>query len=322
MTTRKGYPQEKVKFFTLSANNLSGEVKKVHFLSEFGLKDSDVKYFCNGDEKSYYEILKQIERNPLLIYMLRIQFSDVSNMHRPKLISMNRHNLKSGLMRESRMMMPLSFFDPFQFQMGIVDIPCAFGLDYASDITYELLPYSSMSVSLFCIDYDRNEHEKLKEENDDALNGHPIWIENKSDDLKVFKLFTNKKNYTKEQLEENQLHTYFWENRMDLVGITENIFDNEEKEFIVSRVFSTNKNQLKNNLEFDCGDGKVYNLPLANLFAINQFQDTIVDIKEFFQSAQKIQNQFGSEYNAHHSYIKMIVQPKTSLCLWIKAKDK
>lgn len=308
------------KFFTVTATNLSDVRRKVNFLSEFGLNDKEIIYSCNGDEEWYYHIMKEIEKNPLLIYKIRVQ-STIENIFRPDLISMNRHSLKNSLVRESRMMLPLSFMDVRQFQETIVDIPTAFGLDYASNISYVIQPKTTLNLSLFCIPYNKAEHEKLQKINSDGVKGHPIWITNKSDKPKDFTLFSSVKDYTNEQLIDNDLDFMFWETRMDIQGLVDNLFvHTDTANFSFTRVFSKNKEQLNTNIEYSCGDGNVKSVKPIACLGIEQFMTNFIDVPEnvFDTKEKRILNLYYSDKKLHPSYIKTVIAPNTTVCIWVE----
>lgn len=303
---------------TLYATNLSDKKKEVKFLSEYSLKDKEIKYYGNGTEEGYFKIMKQLSQNPMMMSRIRIM-TDTVNLYRPNLFKYNTNYFsKNGLMDESIMFLPLSFIDVKQYQVTVVDVDCSAKLHYSEDLSYVIEPNTSVSVVVYVEPFNESKHKKLSElKNNLSALGHPVWITNKADEKRTFKLFTNKEEYDNWEFNNDCFDLYYWGQRTDAKGLIDFLFDSKIKSFNISRFFSQDTNQLLNHINCDLGDGKRISFVPKEYFQVNQFMNNIFDI----EMKSEIQNQYGKESQTP-SCISMDIEPKATVCLWIKNSDK
>lgn len=314
-------PSQNLVALTLYATNLSDKKKEVKFLSEYSLKDKEIKYYGNGTEEGYFKIIKQLSQNPMMMSRIRIM-TDTVNLYRPNLFKYNTNYFsKTGLMDESIMFHPISFIDVKQYQVTVVDVDCSAKLHYSEDLSYVIEPNTSVSIVVYVEPFNESKHKKLSElKNNFSALGQPVWITNRADDKRTFQLFTDKTCYDTNMLNHwnnDCFDLYYWEQKTDSRGLTELLFSKNIKSFNISRFFSQDTNQLLNHINCDLGDGKRISFVPKEYFQVNQFMNNILDI----QMKGEIQNQYGNKSQTP-SCISMEVEPKATVCLWIKNSGK
>lgn len=310
---------KKTKFFAIHVSNSSDKDKEIKLFSEFSLQDKDLKYSCNGEEDMYYKILKEIEKNPLLIHMIRVCASEHNGLYNKNLLSVSKLTFEKSIVVESTMLLPLSHITTTQFQSGISDIKCAFKLDYSTEISYKIKPNSSVSFCIFSVPYDKEEHNKLLDKVNHKLKGHPIWITNNSYDSKLFKLHTDVKDYDNENIDDKDLEIYCWGNKASVKELTGILFSgNDVSSFFPTRMFCENENQFNNYIQYDYGSGENVDLSPKSFIDIRQFIGHIADVPDKILDNTRIINQYYNKQKLHPSYLKMVIQPKTTVCLWLE----
>lgn len=306
---------------TLYATNLSDKKKEVKFLSDYSLKDNGIKYYGNGTEEGYFKIMKQLSQNPMMMNRIRIM-TDTVNLYRPNLFKYNKNYIsKTGLTDESVMFHPISFINVNQFNLTVIDVDCSVKLHYSEDLSYVIEPNTSVSVVLFVEPFNESKHKNLSSPKSKfAALGHPVWITNRMDEKRTFQLFTDKSCYDNNMLNHwnNDCFDLFcWEQKTDARGLTELLFNSKMESFSISRFFSQDVNQHLNHINCDLGDGKRVSFVPKEYFQVNQFMGNIFDI----HMKSEIQNQYGKKSQTP-SCISMEIEPKATVCLWIKNSSK
>lgn len=302
--------------FTITAYNLTDKNKKIELLSEFSLlKDNDIKYSAFGDEKKYFNLIREIHKNPVLINMMRIQSSDESLLRRYNCIYFNRYKSTDGS-SQSQFIQPLDFVSNKQFQGSIIDIPMSYSVDINTDISYVIKPHSGITFGFFIEPFGINRKQEDKiHYNKSHVSGVPVWITNESNTVKEFKLYTRDSDYEKEELN-NGLDVFFWGEKKEVLDCVKYFLDNDKKNISLKRLFTNNNEQLKQIIVLNSGEGNESAIVPCNLISNDQFQADIVDFNE--RDKFKIKNLFHNKEHKEKSYIKMNILPKTSVCIWIE----